>query len=91
MVKPQARLTDARDPVTAYLAKYTSLITESDNEQGVRLSTGHANGYLQALYDIHQIGPEVFERLKHVIEWTRQSRSNELAGLPELPYPGSPC
>ena len=51
-IRPAARLTDARDPVTAYLAMYISLISDAEDDQGVPLHTRHATGYLQALYDI---------------------------------------
>lgn len=89
-IRPAARLTDARDPVTAYLAMYVSLTSDAEDDQGVPLHTRHATGYLQALYDTHQIGADTFERLRHLIEWTRNNRANELAGLPVVPWPGSP-
>lgn len=69
---------------------YTSLITEGEDDLGMRLKTGHAIGYLQALYDTHQINAVTFERLRHLIEWTRNNRANELAGLPFMPWTGSP-
>ncbi|WP_062383023.1 hypothetical protein [Pseudomonas abietaniphila] len=88
--RPIARLTDARHPVTAFLAKYTSLIGEAEDDQGVHVSAGHATGYLQALHDTHQIDADTLERLRHLVEWTRQNRIHELDGLPVLPWPGSP-
>jgi hypothetical protein len=89
-IRPAARLTDVREPATAYLAMYTSLINGAEDDQGVRLKSWHATGYLQALYDTHQIGADTFERLRHLIEWRRNNRANELAGLPVVPWAGSP-
>jgi len=88
--RPVARLTDARHPVTAYLAMHTSLISEAEDGQALCLRTSHATGYLQALYDTHQIGEDAVERLRHLIEWTRNNRAQKLAGLPVHPWPGSP-
>lgn len=89
-IRPAARVTDARDPVTAYLAMYIDRIAEAEDHQDVRLSTRHAIGYLQALYDTHQIGADTFERMRQVIGWTRNNRMNQVAGLPVEPWPGSP-
>lgn len=85
-----SRLTNARDPVTAYLPLHASLIGEAEDDQSVRLTTMHATGYLQALYDIAKIDAAIFERWQHLIEWMRSNRENELAGLPLQPWPGSP-